>query len=473
MASNLVREGGKHVGSIWAVNMEQLDGIKDEIERCTKGLRSKAAGSTCCIYKVPSKYKDNNIGHWYRPRIVSIGPYYYNGRELYSDYKYQCLGSFLSRAKGVTLADCMKKLHPLETKTRQCYSAEIEIDLSSEEFLEMMLLDASFILELFYKFQDLGMLETHDPLALLLRWRLPYFYVDLLLLQNQIPFLVLQELFDISKMPNDPSKATLPLLALRFFNNILRRPNKVIERYANPENPPLHLLDLVRSSLIPNDPTASKDEDTQIQFCPFEIRLRVIDQMPLQDNTQIQSIPCISNLRSSGIRVRPGKAEADSFLAVKFENGLIEMPSIIINDFMRYLLLNCVAFEQCHKSCSNHVTAYATLLDCLVNTSADVKYLREHIVIDNYLADDREVALFINSLGKDVTFDTRDCYLSKLFNDVDKYYRNSRHVYFASFRRTYFNTPWWFIPAFAAILLLLLTIVQTFFSIISYVRPNN
>jgi hypothetical protein len=107
-----------------------------------------------------------------------------------------------------------------------------QIDHSSEEFLEMMVVDASFILELFYKFQDPEMLETHEPLALLLKWRLPYFYVDLLLLQNQIPFFVLQELFDISKMDDDPS---LPLLALRFFNNVLRRPSKVIERYANSE----------------------------------------------------------------------------------------------------------------------------------------------------------------------------------------------------------------------------------------------
>ncbi|XP_059439839.1 UPF0481 protein At3g47200-like [Corylus avellana] len=459
------------------VNTKQLaSDMKEEIERCEKGLRSDAGSSSCCIYRVPSKFVDNN-GHWYTARTVSIGPYYYYSEGLDRDYKYQCLGSFLSRTrkKGIGLEDCMKKLLPLERETRQCYSAEIQqSDLSSNDYLEMMVLDGCFILELFYKFHDPEVVKSDEPLAHLL-WRLPYFYVDLLLLQNQIPFFVLQKLFDISMIPDEehgPS-LSLPLLALRFFNNVLRRPDEAIERYDNPENRPLHLLDLVRSSLIPNDPTASlNDEDTHIQYskcCRYEIIVRMIE--PRLQDTHIQSIPCISNLRSSGIRVRPVKA--DSFLAVKFKDGLIEMPSITINDFMRYLLLNCVAFEQCYKSCTKYVTAYATLLDCLVNTSADVQYLREHIVIDNYLADDHEVALFINGLGKDVTVDIRHCYLSKLFNDVDKYYRKNSHVYFASFRRTYFNTPWSFISASAAFVLLLLTVVQTIFSIITYVHPNN
>jgi len=61
----------------------------------------------------------------------------------------------------------------------------------------------------------------------------------------------------------------------------------------------------------------------------------------------IQSIPCISKLRSSEISVRPGKAE--SFLAIKFECRVVEIPS------MRYLFLNCVAFEQCHKSYPKHI----------------------------------------------------------------------------------------------------------------------
>jgi hypothetical protein len=447
------KQEGNHVVSIPEVNTEELArDMKEEIERCTKGLESNpGAMSSRCIYEVPLRFKDNN-GSSYRPRIVSIGPKYYYDTDLklYSDCKYQCLGFLLKRNRVKGLQDYLDRLRPCETKARECYPEEMIQDFrppGDGDFLEMMVLDASFILELFYMFQDprLGPLKADEPPASL-KWRLPYFYVDLILLQNQIPFFVLQELFDISKMPDDPS---LSLLALRFFNNVMSRPNEVIERYGNPKTPPLHLLDLVRSSLIPYyQKPPQKDE-----------------------NKQIQSIPCMSQLRRSGIRVRPGKAE--SFLAVKFKRGVVEMPSITINDFMRYLLLNCVAFEQCHNSCPKHVTVYATFLDCLVNTSSDVQYLREHNVIDNHLADDDKVARFINSLGKDVTFDIRDFYLSKLFNDVDKHYRNNFCVNWASLRRRYCNTRWWFISACAAILLLLLTFAQTFYTIIGYVHPKK
>lgn len=241
-------------------------------------------------------------------------------------------------------------------------------------------------------------------------------------------------------------------------------------------------------------PCVSRLRQKHIPFIPCLSRLSQKD-----DDTQIQFIPCISKLRRAGIKVRPGKA--DTFLAIKFEHGVIEMPTITISGFMKLLLRNCVAFEQLHKSSSKHVTVYATFLGCLVNTSEDVEYLRERDVINNYLDNDSEIAVVINKLGKEVSFDIhdlnklgkdvsfdinaafkkygkevsfdiRDSYLSKLFKDVDKYYENRWHLQWASFKRTYFNTPWTFISALAAFVLLLLTIAQTFFAVISYVHPK-
>jgi hypothetical protein len=241
MGSNFVQEGN-YIVSISEVNTEQLaQDMEEKIYRCTMGLWRNAARSSYSIYKVTLRFEENN-GSWYSPRIVSIGPYHYHDEKLNRDYKYRCLSSFQSRTrvKGVGLGDYMEKLRPRESEARQCYSREIDLN-NPGEFLEMMVVDASFILELFYQFQDPGLLETDDPLALL-TWRLPYFYEDLLLLENQIPFFVLQDLFDISKLPADPP---LSLLALRFFNNIMRRTNEVIERYAYPQNQPLHLLALV------------------------------------------------------------------------------------------------------------------------------------------------------------------------------------------------------------------------------------
>jgi hypothetical protein len=487
------------------IPVEQLArDIEKEIERCKTGLRSNAARRSCCIYNVPLSYRfKNNDDSSYRPRSVSIGPYCYDDKKLDGDYKYQCLDFFLSRtyAKGIglKLEDFMEKLHTLEGQARACYSEKI--DLKSGEFLKMMVVDASFILGLFYKFQDRGPFQTVEPL----KWRLQYLYEDLLLFQNQIPFFVLQELFNISKKPNDPS---LYLLALQFFNNVMRRPKAVIKRYAkdlemsyaDPQNRPLHLLDLVRSCLIPSNPNLMRSRDEVILFdklfdkfvvcleklfpstltnkldniLEYVVQLRFLFKKDEDDDdTQVQFIPCISRLRRSGIRVRPSNAER--LLEVKFEYGVIKMPSITMDDFMISLLLNCLAFEQFHGSSSypKYVTVYATFLDCLVNTTEDVQYLRDCNIIDNSLAEDDTVAQFINSLGKDLNFGKGDFYLDKVFNAVDKYYRKRFNVQRASFKHKYLNSPWSCISVLAATVLLLLTLAQTVFTILAYAHPQK
>jgi hypothetical protein len=435
-------EAGNQVVTIWEVDKERLAQMEKRISETNPQLLSVAAGrSSCCIFRVPHSLIDIN-GKSYQPRIVSIGPYHRGqpNLKMMEEHKWRYLRSLLSRtkeAKGITLEDYLKCIHPLEKVARECYSETIH--LGHDEFLEMMVLDGCFMIELFRKVDNTELFEPEDPLVTM-PWILPFFYRDFLRLENQIPFVVLERLFEISKTADVQSGPSLSLLAMRFFNNIMQRPDQVIERCHNLKG--LHLLDLVRSSFIPHDEESPRHQDV---------------------NTPTHIIHCVSKLRRSGIKLNPGKAE--SFLVVKFRRGVIEMPTITIDDFMSSLLLNCVAFEQCHNSRSKHFTTYATLLDCLVNTAKDVEYLCDRNIVENYFGTEAEVARFINNMGKDVAFDINLCYLSKLFNDVHEYHRNSWHVQYASFQYTYFKTPWSFISAVAAFVLLVLAFLQTFYTI--------
>ena len=119
------------------------------------------------------------------------------------------------------------------------------------------------------------------------------------------------------------------------------------------------------------------------------------------------------------------------------------------------------------------LTDYVNLLDCLVNTYKDVEYLCKSNIFENCFGSEDEVAIFINDIGKDTAFDVNNCYLSKLFRDVHQYYRNNWHVQRASFKHTYIETPWSFISALAALILLLLTIAQTFFTIYPVYKPDK
>jgi hypothetical protein len=96
--------------------------------------------------------------------------------------------------------------------------------------------------------------------------------------------------------------------------------------------------------------------------------------------------PCVTKLRRAGIKIKR-KCWPDSFLEVKFKGGVIEMPFIALDHEMCSFLVNCVAFEQCHR-CSTHFSIYATFLDGLVNTDKDIEYLCDRRIIANSFGTD-------------------------------------------------------------------------------------
>lgn len=439
-------EEGHHAITVWEVNKDRLAFMQRKLSDTPKLLSKSAGHSNCCIFRVPQSLIDIN-GRCYQPHIVSIGPYHHGQPHLkmIEEHKWRFLGLLLNRTQniGLGLEDLLKAVQPLERKARECY-AEI-IHFSTDEFIEMLVLDGCFIIELFRKFGEVIEVELDDPL-ISMSWVYSFFMRDLIRLENQIPFFVLECLFDLTKLPGEESGPSFATLALQFFNNALQRPEDFIAKYINLRGK--HLLDFLRSSFLPMD---------------FE--------EPAKPNSNPPShvIHCISKLRRAGIKLQP--KETHSFLIIKFRRGVIHMPTITIDDFMSAFLQNCVAFEQCHSDCSKHITTYATLLDCLINTSKDVEYLCDRNIIENYFGTDSEVARYINNLGKDITFDIDSCYLAGLFDEVNRHYKSGWHVQWASFRYTYFDTPWSFISALAALILLVLTVAQTFYTILGYVRP--
>ncbi|KAK4392091.1 hypothetical protein Sango_1986900 [Sesamum angolense] len=418
MGNNPIEEdrNDEHVVKIWQVNEERLTRMQQKIADTPRILSRSAGKSSCCIFKVPQSLTDIN-GRCYQPHIVSVGPFHHGDPRLrmIEEHKWRFLGTLLKRtqaAKALSLEDFLQAVQPLEAEARECYSSIIHF--SGDEFIEMLVLDGCFVIELFRKFGGVVPFEADDPL-LSMSWVYSFFLRDLIRLENQIPFFVLQCLFDLTRMPGEESGPSLSNLTLSFFNNALQRSDEFVNKFQNPK--PKHLLDLLRTSFIPDgyeEPTQSTYTNTHAG------RYRNAD-----DNNRRFHELVLAELR--GVRAMP--------------QGLLPM------------------------------TTYATLLDCLINTAKDVEYLCDKNILENYFGTDGEVARFINNMGKDVSFDIDMCYLSELFNEVNHYYRNHWHVHWASFKYTYFKTPWSFISALAAFVLLVLTVAQTLFTIMAYVRP--
>lgn len=187
------------------------------------------------------------------------------------------------------------------------------------------------------------------------------------------------------------------------------------------------------------------------------------------DKRRQQLIHCVTELKEAGIKFK--KRKTDRFWDIKFKDGKLRIPRLLIHDGTKSLFLNLIAFEQCHLDCSNDITSYVIFMDNLINSPEDVGYLHYRGIIEHWLGSDAEVADLFNRLCQEVVFDINNSYLSLLSEEVNRYYNHRWNTWCASLRHNYFSNPWAIISLVAAVVLLLLTLAQTYYGIYGYYRP--
>ncbi|KAK3416824.1 hypothetical protein EUGRSUZ_H02583 [Eucalyptus grandis] len=151
----------------------------------------------------------------YEPEILAIGPYH-SGNDKFKfmeEQKLRYVKRLLWRRREGSVDKYMPALRSMEQWARDCYAEAV--DLSQENFLAMMLIDGLFLVELFRKNSIKELRDEDDPVMKedWIRFCLPR---DLVLLENQIPFLILEELYGLTKGPEEHSE--LIDVATRYLN---------------------------------------------------------------------------------------------------------------------------------------------------------------------------------------------------------------------------------------------------------------
>ncbi|XXG79813.1 hypothetical protein AAC387_Pa09g0806 [Persea americana] len=205
-----------------AVNEREVVDLDSEWVTSMKGKASheprkiKASFSSCSIHRIPP-----NLRHFdektYVPQIISIGPLHYAKRrdvlQAMEEHKWRYLHAILGRNGEDFLLRCWRKVKQSEERARKCYSEEID-GLDSNTFVEMLVLDACFIIELFCRFKRIIYFEIGDPILDLVL--LPTIASDLIMLENQIPFFILEVLYNLINI----SDSSLPEVAHAFFSDV-------------------------------------------------------------------------------------------------------------------------------------------------------------------------------------------------------------------------------------------------------------
>ncbi|XP_004305910.1 PREDICTED: UPF0481 protein At3g47200-like [Fragaria vesca subsp. vesca] len=420
---------------------------------------------SCCIFRVPEVLRRRKV-QAYEPDIVSIGPLHRSADpkfKLVEKVKEWYLKCLLERpTTTITLDSLIEGMKELEREARGRYS-DPRNDLDQNDFIRMLILDGCFLIELFRKARDESRQDYDDPIFNA-PCMLEYLYHDLLLLENQLPWSVLKYFYDLIESGN-PGAEPLSKVVIDFFRDSVADPSIFSDRKSESTPEILHIVDLIRTSLV-QEHKDEPDEDPKAA--------------PLPSNHLPQRIPSAATLTEAGVTFRiPKEPKAGSpggcILNITFKDGVFSIPPLAIDERTDPLFRNLMAYEQCYHSCTHKITSYAVLMDNLIDTAKDVDLLCEKGIVANWLSSE-DASKFFNDLYDNTT--VIDFVYKRLCTRVNDYHRSAwmRRTWIRwknKLRSDYFDTPWSTISFFAAFVLLVLTFLQTVYTIQQYRHSPN
>ncbi|TXG71976.1 hypothetical protein EZV62_000555 [Acer yangbiense] len=233
--------------------------------------------------------------------------------------------------------------------------------------------DAVFIIEVFLKYwlQD-GTFDffLHTPTML------NAIDHELQLLENQLPYFVLQKLIEQGAFHNvtnekNPDHDPLLILSHKFFLNskpvVFPKPNYQIK----------HFTDLRRYFLLKN-------------FCPEE------------EPGEMRDLPIATKLHRSGVKFKMGIEDSLEISFKDVKNAIripylkscelpipwikeleLQISRFEVHDYTECLYRNMMALEQCHYPGETHICNFILVMDYLINTVEDVDLLVDEGIIVN------------------------------------------------------------------------------------------
>ncbi|PWA46279.1 hypothetical protein CTI12_AA514370 [Artemisia annua] len=389
-------------------NVQQLLNIDEEVQ-------DRSKHHSWSIYMVPSVIRDLSP-RYYTPQVVSIGPLHHQDKHLKgfevvkATYMHNLFHNVLrpwdSTPEQIMKA-CVTKVSSSIDQIKACYIGMKTYPNS--KLVKMMVTDACFILAFIYNhnisYSPLGeneMLYSH-------------ILIDMFLIENQIPFFVLQDIFECT------FRKLHPALSLADFNFCIQRSGQIFEGDFVMENSDISL--------------------TQDHILGFL-------------HKSYQNLDCKKPDRNPSTRRKRLKAHSVVELdrsGVRFGKKLdAKWPKDMELEFSRFL-------------CFPLSWSKPTLKMPVLDVPEDVAMLTKSQVLSHGLGSDEKAANLINSMLKEVPI--TDFYYANEWEQIDKYYNACWPNLIEQLNRKYFSNPWSVIALIAGIVLFALTVVQAVYGV--------
>jgi len=419
-----------------ASNGEDYDMTRDIVTRLNSMVDSCTPQqdlSKCCIYKVPNLLR-NVKPEAYTPQLISIGPLHHGDAtlEIMKREKLICFREFIgNRMSDERIIDLVNIIRNKEKNIRQYYSKNFN-DIRSRDFIEMILMDAVFIIEFIKESNDVEDGPKHfEP------WMMSDIKEDLKLLENQLPFFIIEEIYDEVNRARQ-ELTSIPFLRLATFHfgkyGFSQRVNTDPKVQGS-----RHFTDLLRNLML--DGVNVRRSDV---FYTTKLKYSAV------------------MLRKAGVRFRVAKEKC--MLNIRFEKGVLEIPLLEVDYSFERFVRNIMALEQFLYQNEAYICNYIKFMDNLINSAEDVDLLVEKGIILHWPGDNAALSNMFNKLNENTGDTSSTCY-DDICRQMNAHYEYRWNHMKANLRHVYFPNVWRGTATVAAAILLILTLIQTITSV--------
>ncbi|KAL8189584.1 hypothetical protein R6Q57_029150 [Mikania cordata] len=393
------------------------------------------------IFSIPQILKDEKP-EAYAPQRIGLGPKHHFQAELYQNMQQNKLTAVKRVIKPHQVPDLedhvAERIKQIIPVLSPCYDSFPETD--EDAFAWLFAIDGLFLL---------------DQLGVYLEKGFAIDEKDLIMLENQIPLIVLKEI-EKALSQSGESVEDFWESKFRFFSQsnspfLLSKENIDFSRVN-------HLLDYMYHSIINNE-TSSRDVsfikpgsiqaekpateelmEAVIQAAglipaakPFLGLLQSVEKVlyETEDESTIQEIrvPSVSELsETAGVKFVLATSE-EGIRNIAFVDGTCFLPVITLGYDTEVILRNLVAYEKLMAKNSMmggfglELTEYVDFMCGIIDSAADVKMLRELKIIEGDLRDEEIVKLF-NGIGRSLGNMSGQSNLRKTVAEMNRVYND-------------------------------------------------
>uniref|UniRef100_A0A8I6WHC1 Uncharacterized protein n=2 Tax=Hordeum vulgare subsp. vulgare TaxID=112509 RepID=A0A8I6WHC1_HORVV len=395
-----------HVEHLARRLMQKQEGVAAEEQHRTMVSRHR-------VSRVPARHRDNNADA-YTPWFVAIGPLHArDDRRLRpaERLKVAYLNGLISRGHPDPrhhLAVIQKYVHVVaarEQEARAMYASEEVVDIASDDFILMMVLDGCFIIEHLVNVAT----GIEEPSLYAMPFGTRQLSVDLILAENQMPFFVLVDLISSTILPEFGATGYTPsvLLVKLVLYYLAGEKGRDMSEALPPADGISHVLDLLHAMITEArtrwepPPRAIQDGGRTQAAWRLARRLLSLVLAPLlhwivhdgrRRPLRGEHVPSASDMKRMRVELKKARGSGGKAvcgiasvmgpvpLVVNLVHGgdHLLLPQLRLEFRTAPLLLNLLAFEQSSSASMRtptEVSAYVSFMAKMVQTAEDARLL--------------------------------------------------------------------------------------------------